>query len=174
MVNEVYFNSPVNGFRKTMRILIVEDDPILALLNADALEDEGHEIIGPAYDEAEALRLARDFQVDIAFVDINLSGNEEGIKVANFLRNEHGIFSLFVTGQIVAARERGAESIGVLSKPYSLDDLAKAALIAGFWLAGQPANIPNPGALKIFNERSGPPRSFPQHSSRITTEHRPS
>ncbi|WP_095093304.1 response regulator [Pseudomonas sp. Irchel 3A5] len=139
-----------------MRILIVEDDPILALLNAEALEEEGHEIVGPAYDEIEALRLAKDFPVDVAFVDINLSGNEEGIDVANFLRIQHGIFSLFVTGQIVAASERGAESIGVLSKPYSLDDLTNAALIAGFWLAGKPSNIPNPGALKIFHERPGP------------------
>lgn len=142
-----------------MRILIVEDDPILALLNAEALEEEGHEIVGPAYDETEALRLAKDFPVDVAFVDINLSGNEEGIGVANFLREHHGIFSLFVTGQVVAASERGAESIGVLTKPYSLDDLAKAALITRFWLAGEPAGIPYPITLKIFKERSGQPKA---------------
>lgn len=158
-VNEVYINSPFSVFGKTMRILIVEDDPILALLNAEALEEEGHEIVGPAHDEIEALRLAKDFPVDVAFVDINLSGKEEGIEVANFLRKQHGIFSLFVTGQVVAASERGAESIGVLSKPYSLDDLIKAAVIAEFWLAGEPADIPNPVALKIFNERPRPTKA---------------
>jgi DNA-binding response OmpR family regulator len=142
-----------------MRILIVEDEPILAMLMAETLEDEGYEVVGPAYDEAEALRLADAYPIDVAFVDINLNGHEEGIDVANFLRTKHGIFSLFITGQAIAARERGSESIGVLSKPYTVDDLANAAVITKSWLMGERASIPNPLTLQIFSERAGRPKA---------------
>lgn len=142
-----------------MRVLIVEDEPILASLIAETLEEEGYEIVGPAYDETEALRLATVYPIDVAFVDINLSGHEEGIDLANFLRANHGIFSLFITGQVVVARERGSDSIGVLSKPYSLEDLASAAVIVKSWLVGERASIPNPLSLEIFNERSGQPKA---------------
>ncbi|WP_431037068.1 response regulator [Pseudomonas yamanorum] len=140
-----------------MRILIVEDEPILAMLTAETLEEGGHEVVGPAHDESEARSLASQFEVDVAFVDINLNGHEEGIQVAKFLREHHGIFSIFVSGQAVAARERGQESIGVLSKPYTLDDLLNTALIVKSWLAGE--QLPNriPRTLEIFAERPSKP-----------------
>lgn len=142
-----------------MRILIVEDEPILAMLIAETLEEDGYEVVGPAYDEAEALRLAKIFPLDVAFVDINLRGGEEGIEVANFLRLNHGIFSLFITGQVGVARERGAESIGVLSKPYSLDDLSNSASIVKSWLVGEKPKISFPNTLEIFNERTVDPEA---------------
>ena len=68
-----------------MRILLVEDDPILALIAASALEDEGHQIVGPAYDDEQALALAETQSADIALVDINLAGHDEGISLARSL-----------------------------------------------------------------------------------------
>lgn len=136
-----------------MRILIVEDDPILALITAETLEAEGHVVIGPAHDVTQALRLASENVIDVAFVDINLDGHEEGIYVAKWLRENHKIYSLFVTGQIVAARMLGQEAIGMLSKPFRLEDLVNAALIAQSWLAGETSTAPTPRTLEIFGAR---------------------
>ncbi len=55
-----------------MRILVVEDEPILAITAAAVLEGKGHDVVGPAYDTAEALALAACERLDLAFVDINL------------------------------------------------------------------------------------------------------
>jgi len=136
-----------------MRILIVEDDPILALLTTETLQEEGHEVIGPAYDVDQALHLANENLIDVAFVDINLDGHEEGIYVARWLLEHHKVYSLFVTGQVAGARIRGYKAIGLLSKPFKLDDLVNAALITRSWLAGEASTIPIPRALEIFGVR---------------------
>ncbi|RYE67901.1 MAG: response regulator, partial [Oxalobacteraceae bacterium] len=105
-----------------MRILLIEDDPILALLAEIALEEDGHEIIGPAYDVAGALLLAQNHGIDIAFVDINLDGHDEGVGLAQTLYEQFNIHSLFVSGQIDVAKANSGYALGLLSKPYSPND----------------------------------------------------
>jgi two-component system, response regulator PdtaR len=56
-----------------MRILIVEDEPLIAASIDWELRDAGYEVIGPAADAAHALALARATRPDLALVDINLT-----------------------------------------------------------------------------------------------------
>ena len=140
-----------------MRILIVENEPVLASITAEVLRDEGHQIIGPAYDLTEALWLAYRFPMDVAFVDIDLNGHEEGIYIANFLRVNYGVHSLFITANLSPAYDRGSDSIGVLRKPYTLTALLDSALITQSWIAGERSSIPNPRTLEIFKEREVAP-----------------
>ncbi|MDB5478997.1 MAG: chemotaxis protein CheY [Caulobacteraceae bacterium] len=89
-----------------MRVLIVEDDALVAVTAAGALEDAGHEVLGPAYDADEALRLVRASPPDLALVDINLSGREEGLALAQQSKDDLGAPSMFVSGEVAAARRR--------------------------------------------------------------------
>lgn len=133
-----------------MRILLVEDDPILALLAAATLA-EHHEVIGPAHDVTHALQLAADQRADIAFVDINLAGHDEGIALARALMDRHGMTSMFVSGQVMSAHANTDAALGLLRKPYAPEDLTHCAQVAQALLDGQEfSTLPTCGALEIF------------------------
>lgn len=134
-----------------MKILILEDDPVLASLTAETLQDHGHSIVGPAHTPAEALRLVTAHPVDVAFVDINLNHHDEGIHVAQTLREDHHIQSLYLSGKFIAADDEGGEAIGLLAKPYSIDDLVNSASITQAWLEGEVSDIQAPRGLDIFH-----------------------
>lgn len=134
-----------------MRILIVDDDPVLGLLATSILEAEGHSICGPALDEAEAMELAARDRPELALVDINLAGADEGIALACVLRERHGIASVFVSGQVAAARARPQAALALLRKPYTAEELVAGVRVATNLLEGarpQPAAVP--AVMEIF------------------------
>lgn len=125
-----------------MRILVVEDDAILALMAAEALNLFGYEVVGPAHTVDECLNLAVNQPIDLAFIDINLAGKDEGIALARALRERHAIHSIFVSGQVAAARTNREAALGLLPKPYLLEDLDRSARFTQAWIVG--ANPPPP------------------------------
>ncbi|WP_339930541.1 response regulator [uncultured Brevundimonas sp.] len=132
-----------------MRILVVEDDAILGLATTAVLEDTGHVISGPAFDVAGALEVAANTRSDLALVDINLAGNDEGIGLARELRDKFGIPTLFVSGQPAVARANMDVALGILNKPFAAEDLVATARVAEALLAGNcPLGLPP--ALEIF------------------------
>ena len=70
-----------------MRILIVEDEALIAMALADGLEDAGHEVVGPAATIAEALALCDEAPPppELAVLDINLRDGSSGVDVARAL-----------------------------------------------------------------------------------------
>jgi CheY-like chemotaxis protein len=107
------------------RILIVEDEPIVALALQDMLEDLGYEVVGPAFRETAALTLAASETIDAAILDVNM-GDGDSYGVARRLRGR-GIPYLFATGYGREGLEAGHEDIPVLQKPYR-DAQVEAAL----------------------------------------------
>jgi CheY-like chemotaxis protein len=139
-----------------MRILLVDDDPILALLAEIALEGDGHQIIGPAYDADEALRLAEANAIDLAFVDINLSGHDEGVDLAQLLYERFNLFSLFVSGQVDVAKANTRYAVGLLAKPYTPHDLSRSAHIVHALVKGElPLTLSVPSPLTLFTDSTG-------------------
>jgi CheY-like chemotaxis protein len=69
---------------KYARVLVVEDDVLLARCIADLLEDAGAIVIGPATSVGSALRLLADESIDMASLDIDL-GHETSIAIADRL-----------------------------------------------------------------------------------------
>lgn len=129
-----------------MRILIVEDDAVLGMVASAALEGEGHAVAGPAFSVAEAQALAASGKADLALVDINLDGHDEGIALARSLRAQFGIPSIFVSGQVAAARANRDAALGLLPKPYDIDDLiAIVARVPGIGARGG-----LPGNFEVF------------------------
>lgn len=105
-----------------LRILVVEDEPIVAWHLADMLEGRGCEIVGPAYDLAEARALCREQAIDGAVLDVNL-GSEKVFPVADTLA-ERTIPFCFVTGYGVDGLRPADLNRPILQKPVVPDQLA--------------------------------------------------
>ena len=104
------------------RILVVEDEFIVAAMICDILEDEGAAVVGPAGTLAEGLRFAQDDPLDAAVLDWNLGG-EPGVPVARVLR-ERGVPFVIATGYGGVQDEFAR--VTVLSKPYQPGQLVEA------------------------------------------------
>ncbi len=113
--------SPLMGGR---RILVVEDEMMIAMLLEDMLADLGHTVIGVAGRLDSALDMARKTDVDIAILDVNLSG-EPSFHVAQVLV-ERGLPFMFATGYGVLGLEAPFQDTLTLKKPFELNDLSRA------------------------------------------------
>lgn len=103
------------------RILVVEDEALVAMLVEDALMDAGFGVIGPARSVAEALDLLAQDTPDAAVLDLNLSG-ETSVAVADALA-ARGIPFLVATGYGAGGLPPGHRHVPVLPKPYDPMDM---------------------------------------------------
>jgi DNA-binding response OmpR family regulator len=133
-----------------MTILIVADEVLLALTLQVALERAGHQVVGPAYSAGAALQLAEAEQPDLALVDIDLRSEIDGIAVARLLRDRHGTTSLFLTGQLEAARSAGDAAAGLILKPYDLGTVVCAIEAVGQIRMGRLPGTMLPPQLEVF------------------------
>lgn len=111
------------------RILIVEDEFLIALVASDALADAGHTIVGVASTFEAGLALARSERPDLAVLDVRIASARDGIDLALLLRAELGIPAVFTTGSRDDANVRRAspaQPAGWLLKPYTEADLVAA------------------------------------------------
>jgi CheY-like chemotaxis protein len=107
-----------------LRILIVEDEMLVAMNIEDMLLELGHEVAGLASRLAPALALAAEAEIDAAVLDVNLAG-EQSFPVADLL-DGRGIPFLFATGYGLGGIEERYRSRTVLQKPFRLADLEAA------------------------------------------------
>lgn len=110
-----------------MRILLIEDDPILALTFASTLTLGGHDVVGIAYSAEETYQIVSgERNVELALADVNLEGRDEGIEIVRQLQARFGIPSLFVSGQVAAVQSHSTLALGWMKKPFPPADLLKA------------------------------------------------
>jgi len=102
--------------RRISRILIVEDEPLVAFDNENMLKDAGYEIVATVDSFADAALAIDSEQIDLVLTDIRLSGEGDGTDVAR-AAGAKGIAVLFVTGN--CSEEAKALALGCLAKPYS-------------------------------------------------------
>ena len=105
------------------RVLIVEDEYFIADDLAQALEQQGVEVLGPEGDAGEALALIAREHVDRAVLDINLHG-EMVFEVARELRSR-GIPFVFATGYAANVVPHGLADVPRWEKPFDAIDLAR-------------------------------------------------
>jgi CheY-like chemotaxis protein len=101
------------------RILLVEDEPVVAMLAEDLLTDLGCVVVGPAVRLKEGLALVERERLDLALLDINL-GADTSFPIAAAL-SERQIPFAFATGY--GALAHPFDDAPVISKPYTSDDL---------------------------------------------------
>ncbi len=109
---------------RRLRILIVEDEMLVAMNIEDMLLDLGHEVAGLASRLEPALSLAREGEFDLAMLDVNLAG-QTSFPVAEILAGR-GIPFLFATGYGVKGIDPAYRGYPVLQKPFRARDLEVA------------------------------------------------
>ncbi|MED5537334.1 MAG: response regulator [Pseudomonadota bacterium] len=133
----------------TARILIIEDEALVAMELRFVLEDLGHKVVGVASTSKSAQNLARENEVDLALVDIHLSDGPTGISLGRELGQDMGVTVLFMTANPGMVRDGVAGAIGVLSKPTDEQAVQTAVDYALRRRTGQPVQYAPPG-LQLF------------------------
>jgi len=108
---------------KQQRVLLVEDEMMVAMLVEDMLLDVGCEVIGPVTRVDEALAHTQSGGIDVAILDVNLDGHET-YAVADAL-SEKGIPFVFATGYGAGGLKDGYKGTPTLQKPFQQRDLLK-------------------------------------------------
>lgn len=107
------------------RVLLVEDEAMIAMLLEDMLTDLGCHVLGPAYGIGQALELASEHEtIDVAILDVNLGGTPV-FEVADVLRARR-VPLVFSTGYGEGGLRKVDQGAPVLGKPFRIDDLATA------------------------------------------------
>jgi AmiR/NasT family two-component response regulator len=112
---------PQESSERRLRVLVVEDEAIVALEIEENLREAGFEVVGPAARVAEALELLNEFGCDAAVLDINL-GNETSEPIALFLLEKRTPF-ITVSGYSQDQRPSGFTGGAFLAKPLRKERL---------------------------------------------------
>ena len=131
-------------------LLIVEDDVLSAIALRDALEDAGYMVMDLTERHDQALSAVRLRKPDLALVNIELQGHDDGIELARELK-EIGVPVLFISGQSNRARSARSVAVASLPKPYSAADMVHAVDYLLRHLKGAPATVA-PRHLELFDE----------------------
>ena len=108
------------------RILIVEDEPLIAMMLEDYLDALDREVAGTADNVASALALLGDGDgIDAAILDVNLKGGDTCWPIADALASR-GIPFLLATGGSGDAVAEAHRARPVLPKPFTIDNVDKA------------------------------------------------
>lgn len=131
-----------------VKILIVEDEFLIALEMEEVIRDLGHACIGVADNVNAALSMAND-QVDVALVDVNLSDGATGPLIGKRLAEEFRIDVVFVTANPAQLGDGVEGTLGAVEKPV---DLAILKEVLDFVLAIKRGELspPPPEKLKLF------------------------
>jgi CheY-like chemotaxis protein len=115
------------------RILIVEDDEIIANLISVMLEKRGYNIVGRTGMGEESIILAAELEPDLIIMDINLAGAMDGVTAACLIFQLFQFPIVFLTAHcddVLLARAKNAQPLGYVIKPFTDRDLASNVELA--------------------------------------------
>jgi len=117
------------------RVLIVEDDPLIAEDISESLKEIGYIIAGIAYDSSEAMTMLRASNPDIAVLDINLESEKDGIQIGEYIQQNIQIPFIYLTSysdKTTLERAKKTRPMAYIVKPFDERDLYTALEIALF------------------------------------------
>jgi two-component system, response regulator PdtaR len=104
-----------------IKILLVEDNPIIAFDLETLLTEWGYEVVGCAITGEEALRMFKEFQPDLAIVDVLLEGDMDGIETVQQFNDIREIPVVYLTAQgdfETVERAKSSSPIAYVLKPF--------------------------------------------------------
>jgi DNA-binding response OmpR family regulator len=120
----------------SLRILVVEDEFLIASMVEDALLDAGHTVVGMEDHYDGAVQKAALTRPDLVLLDMQLLGAKNGLDIATELK-KMGVPCLFTTGNCAAGRGDHL-AVGCLHKPFTPADLIAAVQAARRIALGHP------------------------------------
>ncbi len=109
---------------KSLRVLVIEDDALIAMLLSQQLEGMGHDVCATAATETEAVIAASRHRPDLMIVDAGL-GCGSGVAAVEQILRAGPIAHLFVSGDAERVKTRKPDAV-VVRKPFRQADLARA------------------------------------------------
>ncbi|MBL6458855.1 response regulator [Belnapia sp. T6] len=132
-----------------MRILVVEDEALIAMMLADDLETAGHEVMGPVATTAAALTLCETTLPDLALLDVNLAGGDNGVALACDLFARWHLPVVFASSQPVEVLQEAPAALGIIHKPYQTETVLRSVEAVRAVLDGRkPSDMP--AGFKLF------------------------
>lgn len=142
------------GSPAPLRILVVEDEALLAAELELLIEDAGHQPVGVAASAREAIDLAARLRPDLAFVDVHLADGPTGIELARRLAAQ--VVVVFITANAKRIPEDFAGASGLIGKPYTESGVRAALRFLAACLRDGTAPAAAPGSIVLapaFRER---------------------
>lgn len=132
-----------------LKLLIIEDEALVAMLIEDALALHGHHVIGIADTVASAIAMADAEPPDLVLCDVKLADGDSGLTAAQLLAHR-GIPCVFLSGN---CPERGGHPlvIGCIAKPFRAGSLGSAVRAAHIVAQGGWPEHP-PATLRLYRE----------------------
>lgn len=125
----------LRGSAALRRVLIVEDEVVIAMTLESYVEDLGLEVCGVAATGADAVEMARSLRPDLILMDVTLIGAMDGIEAAQIAREAIGARIVFVTaygsGEIMNRIRAAVPGAPVVPKPVNLSVLRRAIEAVG-------------------------------------------
>ncbi len=115
------------------KVLIVEDELIIAEDIKEILENAAYEVVGVAASSDETLQLLTTIMPDILLMDVSIKGNIDGIQLANTIRERFDLPFIYITSyttKSVLERAKLTKPYGYIVKPYKEQDVLIAVELA--------------------------------------------
>jgi len=118
---------------ESVKILVVEDEYITAKTLSNFLVASGYNVVGCAMDTAEALSYLEKMVIDCVILDINLNDENDGVWIANHIKENYHIPFIFLTAYTdkeTITRAVQSSPFGFLAKPFQKVELFSAIEVA--------------------------------------------
>jgi len=135
---------------KRPRVLIIEDDLLIADMTEEILVANGYDVCGIASTVSAALELGRRQAPDIALIDYRLADGGFGTEVGAQLRESSNLGILYVTGNNTQVAMKNAVGDACLVKPYKSTELLQSLDIVAAIAATGRANPPFPRGFQLL------------------------
>ena len=138
---------------RELRVLIVEDEALVAAELEWLVVDCGHQAVGSAAAGDEAQSLSADLRPDLALVDVNLLDGATGVDAARTMI-ARGVNVIFMTANPKQVPADFPGALGILAKPYTPAAVMQALAYAVGCLASEAALVERPAFLRECGDRA--------------------
>jgi DNA-binding NarL/FixJ family response regulator len=117
----------------SIRVLIVEDEPVIASDIELTLTGDDYQVAGIAYSSTRALDMIHRFKPDIVLLDIAIKGDKDGIDIGQILTDTYRIPFIYITSfsnKETLERAKATLPFGYIVKPFKDRDIISAIEIA--------------------------------------------
>ncbi len=144
--------------RKRPRVLIIEDDLLIADMTEEILVANGYDVCGIATTVAQAVKIATSQAPDVALIDYRLAQGDFGTDAGAKLRETSNIGILYVTGNNTQVAMQNAVGDACLVKPYRSTELLESLeVVVGIAATGR-ADPPFPRGFQLLTSIPPMPR----------------
>jgi DNA-binding response OmpR family regulator len=145
-----------------VKVLIAEDDLMIADMTEEMLVQSGYEVCGIARTVAEAVALGRRCTPDLALLDLRLADGGLGTEIAAQLGDLGKLGVLYASGNVSHVMLTAENGHACLAKPYRTADLMRGLQIVAEIVATGTASPPFPRGFQVLPSGNAAPRE-PTH-----------